>query len=304
MVTLPRTPDVPAQQSYRTGFRQRPDNLLIVKPPTGYHGAKTQMAPWILEHVPDHETYVEPFAGSLAVLFAKPRAPFEIVNDLDDGVVTFMRCLRDIPDELARVCRLTPYSRQEHALADLDAPDMSDLELARRWWVRVSQGTGRLPVAQTGWHHATSIGTSTTVTVQSRIDRFATLSSRLSTVMIEHRPALDIIAEHAPNPNAAIYLDPPYVGDTRGGHRPAYRHEMTIGEHAALLETVTGNDVKAAIVISGYPSPMYEQSLDDWYQANWEASFQPVNASDDRNNRVERLWTNREPASTVQEALF
>ena len=67
------------------------------------------------------EFYVEPFAGSLAVLFAKPRARHEIVNDLDGGLVTFFRVLRDRPDDLIRACTLTPFSRAEHAMV-VDGP--------------------------------------------------------------------------------------------------------------------------------------------------------------------------------------
>jgi D12 class N6 adenine-specific DNA methyltransferase len=58
-----------------------------------------------------HRVYIEPYAGSAAVLFAKPRSPVEIINDLDDQVVNFFRVLRDHPAALARACQLTPYAR-------------------------------------------------------------------------------------------------------------------------------------------------------------------------------------------------
>jgi hypothetical protein len=50
--------------------------------------------------LPEHTHYVEPFAGSLAVLLAKPRSKMETVNDLDQDLMTFWRVLRDRPDEL------------------------------------------------------------------------------------------------------------------------------------------------------------------------------------------------------------
>ena len=46
-----------------------------------YAGAKWTLAPWIIAHMPPHATYVEPFCGSCAVLFAKPRAAHELVSD-------------------------------------------------------------------------------------------------------------------------------------------------------------------------------------------------------------------------------
>src|SRR3546814_12572300 len=72
--------------------------------------------------------------------------------------MTFWRGLRDRPDELERVCPLTPHSRAELAeAADLDVAD--DLERARRVWVRLPQGrAGQL--TKTGWrHHVDPAGT-------------------------------------------------------------------------------------------------------------------------------------------------
>jgi DNA adenine methylase len=76
--------------------------VVTVLPPTSYYGAKARLAPWIASLLPPHRTYVEAFAGSAAVLFAKPPSPTEVLNDLDGAVVNFFRVLRDHPDQLAR----------------------------------------------------------------------------------------------------------------------------------------------------------------------------------------------------------
>src|SRR5690606_27445667 len=101
--------------------------------PFAYYGGKTTLADKIVQLLPEHDHYVEPFAGSLAVLLAKPRSAMETVNDLDGDLMTFWRVLRDRPEDLARVCSLTPHSRAEHQAAyDLGVAD--DLERARRVW--------------------------------------------------------------------------------------------------------------------------------------------------------------------------
>jgi DNA adenine methylase len=47
--------------------------------------------------------YVEPFAGSLAVLLARPHAPkIETVNDKDGLISNFWRAVKYAPDEVAR----------------------------------------------------------------------------------------------------------------------------------------------------------------------------------------------------------
>jgi len=51
-------------------------------PPFTYFGGKTRLAEKIVATFPAHGHYVEPFAGSLAVLLAKPRSRMETVNDI------------------------------------------------------------------------------------------------------------------------------------------------------------------------------------------------------------------------------
>lgn len=81
-----------------------------MRPPFPYYGAKARIAPWIVGLMPrEHRVYVEPFAGSAAVLFARQRpAAHEVLNDLDGNVTTFFRVLREREAELIRVLTLTP----------------------------------------------------------------------------------------------------------------------------------------------------------------------------------------------------
>ena len=88
-----------------------------VKPPFAYYGGKTTLAPKIAAILPEHDHYIEPFAGSLAVLLAKAPTTWETVNDLDDLLVNFWRVLRDKPEELAHAAMLTPHARTEYALS-------------------------------------------------------------------------------------------------------------------------------------------------------------------------------------------
>ena len=67
-----------------------------------YPGAKWALARWVLSHFPAHHSYLEPFFGSGAVLFNKPRSHIETVNDLDGDVVNFFRWIRDDPERLAQ----------------------------------------------------------------------------------------------------------------------------------------------------------------------------------------------------------
>lgn len=73
---------------------------MTLAPPFTYFGGKQMLAGRIAALLPDHRHYVEPFAGSLAVLLAKPPSTLETVNDLDRDLMLFWRVLRDRPDVL------------------------------------------------------------------------------------------------------------------------------------------------------------------------------------------------------------
>ena len=61
-----------------------------------YPGSKARLADWIIGHFPEHRSYLEPFLGSGAVLFQKPRSSIETVNDLDGEVINLFDCIEEI----------------------------------------------------------------------------------------------------------------------------------------------------------------------------------------------------------------
>ncbi len=66
----------------------------MTAPPFAYYGGKTTLAERIADLLPPHRHYVEPFAGSLAVLLAKPTSLMETVNDLDGHLMKLVAALR------------------------------------------------------------------------------------------------------------------------------------------------------------------------------------------------------------------
>lgn len=263
-------------------------------PPFAYFGGKTTLAPQIVDLLPSHRHYVEPFAGSLAVLLAKPPSTMETVNDLDGHLMTFWRVLRDRPDDLMRVCALTPHSRAEHLEAyDFDPGD--DLEHARRVWVALTQGRGNT-LRRTGWRYFQDPGrrgpTSMPDYLTSYVERMRGAAARLAHVSLECRPALEIVEAYGRHDEVLIYADPPYLGSTRSARQ--YLVEMSAGaEHAALAEALLG--CRAAVVLSGYASPLYDEMFADWHRLEFRAYTGQGNHSDARNDRrTEVLWSNRE----------
>lgn len=258
-----------------------------LKSPVPYFGSKQRVAAWIVGMLPDHEHYVEPFAGGLSVLLAKQPSRMETVNDLDSELMTFWRVLRDRPAELIRACALTPHSRTE--LAQTWEPTTDELELARRIWCRLAQGrSGTL--RNTGWrHYIDPAGSVTSMPgyLDAYVDRLAAAAERLHSVSLECLPALDLIGKYGAQQRCLLYVDPPYLGSTRPYSN--YRMEMKgEDEHRQLAAAL--RDCRAAVVLSGYDSALYDELYGDWHRH--EQQTMTGNAKSAK-ARTEVLWSNR-----------
>lgn len=256
-----------------------------VKPPFAYYGGKMTLGPAIADALPAHEHYVEPFAGSLSVLLAKPPTRWETVNDLDGDLMLFWRVLRDQPDELARAAALTPHSREEFICSrDLD---VSDVERARRIWVQLTQSRSNT-MRSGGWRYKQNpraTGSSMPQHLATFARRIEQAAARLRNVSLECRDALEVIRDYGRHESVCIYADPPYLGSTRA---TGYRHELKSEDaHVALSDAL--NDCKASVVLSGYDSPLYAELFEGWHRLDIAA---PTTLSGDT-DRVEVLWSNR-----------
>lgn len=271
----------------------------MTAPPIPYYGSKQTLALKIAALLGKHDHYVEPFAGSLAVLLAKRPSRMETVNDLDQDLMTFWRVLRDRPLELERACALTPHSRAEYLdarEADLDA--QPDLERARLVWVKLAQGRAGT-LRQTGWRHFQDpAGSSSGMPryLAGYVARLAPAAERLASVTLECRPAQELIDAYGRHRDVLLYVDPPYLGSTRARN---YRHEMTDEtQHRELAKHLEA--CRATVVLSGYHSPLYDELYDGWHRVELDAH---TGQALDWQRRTEVLWSNR-PFPNVTTPLF
>lgn len=264
-----------------------------MKPPFPYYGSKGRLASRIADLMPRHRVYVEPFAGSAAVLCAKAPAPVEVINDLDHNVITFFRVLRTCEADLVRALRLTPYSREEYAAADLADETIDDLERARRFFVRATQGHNAAGSGgRAGWSNGIRAKHTDATATVNLVERLFALADRLRTVVVEHRDAFEVIAAHDA-PDTVFYLDPPYLSGTRQSGRD-YAHEAdTEAFHRDLAAALA--DVRGIVLLSGYPSALYEALYSGWDRM--EVSVHRATTNTRGRTGVERgteiIWCNR-----------
>ena len=117
--------------------------------PLCYIGGKNRLAKQIISVLPEHVTYVEPFAGGAQVFFHKERSRVEVLNDLDLEVVNFFRVCQWHYEELIRYLRFCQVSRHLHALLSATDPaTLTDVQRAGRFFYLLKNSFGGLIVKQ------------------------------------------------------------------------------------------------------------------------------------------------------------
>lgn len=252
-----------------------------MRPILRYPGAKWRLADWIIEHMPPHDVYLEPFFGSGAVFFNKQPSQLETINDLNGDVVNLFRILRDRPDELVRLIELTPWSREEY-LASYEPAD-DQLEQARRFMVRCWQARATRIGSVTGWRHDIRgrLGASCPKTWSRLPDDMQKVAQRLKGAQIEQQPALELIQRYAYS-NVLIYADPPYPLGTRQAN--IYADEMTDDDHIALLEALKQHP--GPVLLSSYENDLYDDQLAGWSKVTKQAQAEGGKVA------TEVLWMN------------
>lgn len=259
-----------------------------MKPVLKYPGAKNRLADWILSFVPEHDVYLEPYAGSLAVLFNKRRSHIETVNDLNGDVVNFFKVLRDYPNELAYLIELTPYARSEYYKA-YEKEDCTDLERARKFCVQCWQGFGCSNTYRNGFKSGQqSVSPNPAKAWNCLPERLTTAAERLKGVQIECLPVVELIRRYDTS-DVFIYADPPYLTETRKSN--LYKFEMSDQDHVELLETLLNHPGK--VLLSGYDNELYNGLLNGWHK---EYKSTVAEAG---NKRIEVLWMNYDPYSQL-----
>ena len=269
-----------------------------MKPPFMWYGAKSSMAKKIVSHLPPHDTYVEPFAGSAAVLFAKPRCEVEIVSDASHWSVTALTAIRDHAEGVISAMpqvdpdAVLPAGSGARADVEPHLPEGYNREAWRESTTNIRCDTRPGVVADaittilgwslsynsSPWSGAQSARQSMALAraVQSGewSSRIRKASNRLQGVTIKQADALDMIESQLQitAPDTLFFLDPPYMrfehgGGSRGAAYAGYGpHDPDAAFHDRLTQFLVDHADDAQFVITSGKDPLYEDRLGQRYQ--------------------------------------
>lgn len=268
------------------------------KSPLKWHGGKSYLAKWILDHFPSRDEYthyVEPFAGGLAVLMHHDsEGKSESVNDLNGELSNFWAVLQD-PDlfsDFKRIIEAVPLSEVEWQESSKRTCG-NKVERAKNFFVLYRQSRQSLakdyvtPTRRTRRKMNEQVSAWLTA-----VDGLSEAHRRLQRVEIRNMCATAFIRKYD-HEKAVFYCDPPYLHETRVS-KNAYEFEMTETDHLALLDCL--KQIKGKFLLSGYPSDLYANEL-----AGFKCFVREIDnkasSSKTKAKKTECLWVNYDAAN-------
>ena len=268
------------------------------KSPIKYHGGKTYLANRIIELMPPHTHYVEPYFGGGSVLLQKdPIGVSEVANDIWGELMNFWRVLQDgvSYQHFIRRVEATPFAKPEWEVATRIPVNPPDVPAAVDFFIRCRQSrAGQFREFATVSRNRLRRNMNEQCSAWINcVEGLPDIHTRLMRVVIICEDALSTIQKQD-GPNTLFYLDPPYIHETRQCSG-MYRFEMAEEDHDSLIDVLKG--IQGKVILSGYPNKLYEGRLSDWRIHDIDM---PNHAAGGKTKRrmTERLWMNYEPPGT------
>ncbi|MBF0482017.1 MAG: DNA adenine methylase [Desulfovibrionaceae bacterium] len=173
-------------------------------------GGKSLLAKDVVARIPEHQCYVEPFAGAGWVFFRKEPSPVEVLNDLNSDLVAFYRVIQHHLEEFLKQFKwcLTAREWWDDWTRQLTAGGLTDIQRAARFYYIQRMSFG-------GKVNGRSYGYSTThpsrINLLRMEEDLSAAHLRLHRVQVENLAYPEAIRRYD-REHTFFYIDPPYFG--------------------------------------------------------------------------------------------
>ncbi|MCD8492189.1 MAG: DNA adenine methylase [Geovibrio sp.] len=209
-------------------------------------GGKSRLAKTIITKIPEHQCYVEAFAGAGNVFFRKEPSKAEVLNDLNSDLVNLYRVVKHHLAEFINQFRYVLVARDEFKrLMEVPPNTLTDIQRAARFYYIVKNSYG-------GKAHKPTYGYSTTRPPRLNLLRIEQDISdahlRLCKANIENLPYQDCIKRYD-RAETFFYIDPPYFGceDVYG------ENLFTVDDFRLLADILRGIKGKCMVSLNDAP---------------------------------------------------
>jgi DNA adenine methylase len=202
-----------------------------------YYGGKFTMSKRLVTMLPPHRRYFEVFAGGASMFFRKPKAEWNVLNDVDNDIVNLYICVLNRFEELSKYIFWYPRSRKlyiefSHLIKD-DNIDIPNPERAAQYFFMIRNSFNNVP----GGSFSKDTYWETKMVEELKLSK-----EKLDGTTIENLDFRELIPRYEPRKGDFFYLDPPYVvADTKKYYRNNFDYDMH-NELKVLLDMVDDND--------------------------------------------------------------
>lgn len=202
-------------------------------------GNKSKIARDIYQHFPAHKIYIEPFFGAGGMFFNKPRATYNILNDIDKDVINLFLVVKDRFDEFLFLFEITPLS-EELFYYWLENEEEDDVRKALRFlYLSAFSYLGK---------NGTFMLLHSNCSYKSKLKRLLKKCSEcFSSSMLRNKDFREFLSgiyqseSHIPARHRFIYADPPYVGTTNN-----YSEGFKMDDAKDLFDILVNSGIKFA----------------------------------------------------------
>lgn len=174
-----------------------------------YMGGKSLLTGRIIPKIPEHQCYVEVFAGAAWLLFRKEESPVEIINDINLDLVTLYRVVKHHLEEFIRYFKWILVARDEFCRFRDEAPEtLTDIQRAVRFYYLLKLGYAARIKAPSFSIATTSKPRLNLLRIEEEL---SAVHMRLARVYIENKPYAEVLSRYD-KPDTFFYVDPPYYG--------------------------------------------------------------------------------------------
>ncbi|HUM50498.1 MAG TPA: DNA adenine methylase [Chitinophagales bacterium] len=259
----------------------------VMKTPVSYYGGKQKLCAEIINRIPKHNLYCEPFIGGAAIFFGKEKSRVEVINDTNKELINFYKVVQQDFVSLEMEIRISLHSRDLHKKANViyNNPDMfSDIRRAWAVWVLSSQSFCSMLDGSFGYD---KVKNTVAIKINNKKQSFTEdYAIRLQNVQLECTDALRVINSRDTK-DSFFYCDPPYY-NSDCGHYDGY----SIQDFENLLQVLS--NIKGKFMLSSYPSEILKKftKAHGWHTAEFK-QLVSVNAKGaNQKTKIEVLTAN------------
>lgn len=245
-----------------------------INSPFRYPGGKFYARKLILEHIPPHSHYIEPFAGGASIFFAKEKVSNNWLNDIDEQLINCLLIIRDHPEDLINKLQGEKATKERHSYYKHEYQPQNNLEKAVRWYyLNRTSYSGIMKMESCYWGY----GDKYSMRPENWGKSIMRTSHKLQNVKITHLDFEDVINQV--EKGSFLFIDPPYFNARQDNF---YTHFFSQEDHLRLEKVLKRHQKRVKFLLT-YDNVAEVRKLYSWATAIYDKEWNyTVGRTDDQ----------------------